>query len=70
MSVTAKYNPVASYIAAFSRCYPNAAITVTRKSTKEGPRYMVAINGDDGGRTLSETELNSATRDFNAGKGL
>ena len=56
------------YIAAFSRCYPQKRVEVKAKYRNQQWFFKVAINGDDGGRELTEAEMRSAIRDFNRGK--
>lgn len=56
------------YIAAFSRCYPQKRVDVKARSRNGQMFFRVAINGDDGGRELTEADMRSAIRDFGRGK--
>lgn len=59
-------NFIQAYIEGFTKHYPEKSVEVRGKRQADGSRkYMVVINGDTGGITLSESDMREATRMFN-----
>lgn len=56
------------YINAFLSCYPQKRVELRPAPRRIGGGWWVIINGERGDRPLSDSELESAVRDFNRGK--
>ena len=58
---------IEQYREAFQRCYPQVKLGLRIKRIFGKPHLMVAINGNEDNRPLSEEEVNSAILDFKRG---
>ena len=61
-------NFIDAYKQAFTRCYPEKNLEIKPRRVRQEMRYQVVINQDKGDLLLSESDMRSATRDFNRGK--
>jgi hypothetical protein len=61
----ATQNIVKAYTEAFGKCYPHHKLEVRGTRMRDGTHgWKVIINGDQGERPLTDSELASATIDF------
>ena len=61
---------IRAYAEGFQRNYPHHDLEIKPKTQRDrSVRYQIIINGDRGDFPLSEEQMRSATRGFNAGRG-